>query len=221
MTCTRYIREHEKSMPSVFARFYAVGLLLWLLPPTRGLFVAITPPSLLLTFAAAFVFHRTWNRRTVGWFSLIVLSSFLLEWTGVHDARIFGPYCYGPGLAPLIGGTPLIIGLNWLWLVYASHDIATRLMRRSLLRVVMGSLLMVGYDFALEWAAPSMRMWRFEGTEYAPLQNFAVWFAAALIYQGGFEALAIRSDNRTARALFGLQIAFFLAIGLLAQLFPE
>lgn len=218
MTCMENIRALEMRMPAVFARFYAVGLLLWLLPPTRGLFVAITSPSLLLTVAAAFVFQRSWNRRTVVWFVFIVVSSSLLEWAGVHDARIFGRYAYGPGLAPMVDGTPLIIGLNWLWLVYASHDLAARLVRSSVLRVVAGSAAMVAYDVAMEWAAPAMRMWQFD-TVYAPLRNFAVWFAVAAIYQSGFEALAVRSDNRPARILFGLQFVFFLAIGLLSQLF--
>lgn len=220
MTSIANIRAAETQMPQIFARFYAIGLLLWLLPPTRGLFVAITPLTLLCTTAAVFLFHRTWNRRTVVWFALVVVSAFLLEWRGVHDARIFGPYAYGPGLAPLVDGTPLIIGLNWLWLVYASHDLAARLARNPVWRIVAGSLLMIAYDAAMEWAAPAMRMWQFDGA-YAPLRNFAVWFVVAVVYHTGFELLAIRSDNRPARALFGIQFAFLLAIGLLSQLFPR
>lgn len=220
MTCTGYIRARERAMPQIFARFYAVGLLLWLLPPTRGIFVAITPLTLLFSTASALVFHRAWNRRTVAWFALVFVSSFILEWRGVHDARIFGPYAYGPGLAPLVDGTPLIIGLNWLWLVYASHDLSARLSRNPVLRIVAGSLLMLAYDAVMEWAAPAMRMWQFDGT-YAPLRNFAAWFVAAVVYHTGFEALAIRSDNRPACALFGLQFVFLLAIGLLSQLLPR
>lgn len=116
-------------------------------------------------------------------------------------------------------GTPLIIGLNWLWLVYASHDIAERLVRGTGFRILTGSILMTGYDLALEWAAPAMRMWHFDGA-YAPVRNFAVWFAAAVVYHSGAEVLAIRSDNRPARILFGIQVLFFLAIGLLAQILP-
>ncbi|WP_418983482.1 carotenoid biosynthesis protein [Alistipes sp.] len=213
------IRMQQRALPALFARFYAVGAVLWLLPPTRGLFVAITTPSLLLTIGAAFLFHRDWSRAAIGWFLFIALSAFWLEWAGVHDSRLFGAYAYGPGLAPLVGGTPLIIGTNWLWLVYASHDLAARAVRGPLLRIVAASLLMVGYDLALEWAAAPMRMWRFEDG-YAPLRNFVVWFAASVIYHAGFEAAGIRSDNRTARVLFGLQMLFFLLIGLLAQLFP-
>ncbi len=216
---TGKIRARERSMPQVFARFYTVGALLWLLSPTRGLFVAITSPSLLLTVAGAFLFHRGWNLRTVLWFAFIVVSAFCLEWAGVHDQRIFGRYAYGPGLAPLVDGTPLIIGLNWLWLVYASHDIAERLVRGTGFRILTGSILMTGYDLALEWAAPAMRMWHFDGA-YAPVRNFAVWFAAAVVYHSGAEVLAIRSDNRPARILFGIQVLFFLAIGLLAQILP-
>lgn len=212
------IRMRERALPGLFARFYAIGALLWLLPPTRGLFVAITAPTLLLTVATALLFHRDWSRAAVGWFAFIVVSGFWLEWAGVHDARIFGPYRYGPGLAPLVGGTPLIIGLNWLWLVYASHDLAARAVRGPLGRIVAASLLMVGYDAVMEWAAAPMRMWWFEGG-YAPLRNYAVWFAAALVYQAGFEALRIRTENRSARVLFGLQVLFFLVIALAAQLF--
>lgn len=220
MTCIGYIRAREGKIPAVFVRFYAVGLLLWLLPPTRSLFVAITSPSVLLTLAAAFFFHRTWNRRTLLWFAFIVISAFWLEWAGVHGGRIFGRYAYGPGLAPLVDETPLIIGLNWLWLVYASHDLTARMGQGPVFRIVAGSITMVGYDLAMEWAAGPMQMWQFEGG-YAPARNFAAWFAAALIYHSGFEMLAIRSNNRPARILFGIQFIFFVLIGLLSQFIPS
>lgn len=212
------IRMRERSLPGVFARFYAVGALLWLLPPTRGLFAALTAPSLAAVTVAALLFHRGWKRTTVGWFAFIALSAYGMEWAGVHDARLFGAYAYGPGLAPLVGGVPLVIGLNWLWLTYASHDCAARIVRTPLLRIVVGSLLMVGYDAVLEWAAPPMRMWHFAGG-YAPLRNFAVWLGASLVYHAGFEVWGIRSDNRPARVLFALQALFLLSVALLARLF--
>ena len=149
MIRVKEIRAHEAAMPKIFLRFYTVGWILWLLPFTRPLFVSITSASLVLCIAAVFLFHRGWNRFTCAWFAFIVLSSFWLEWAGVHDSRIFGSYAYGPGLAPLAWGTPLIIGLNWLWLVYASHDIALHLgIRKALFRIGTASLLMVGYDAA-------------------------------------------------------------------------
>lgn len=219
MTVLARIRSYETAMPGVFVRFYTVGLALFLLPFTRELFISITSLSLLLAVATVLLFHRTWNRPTVLWFAFIVVSSFLLEMTGVSSGRIFGSYAYGPGLAPLVNGTPLIIGFNWLLLVYASHDIAARIAKtHPVFRVLVGSLLMIFYDAVLEWVAPSMQMWHFEAG-YAPFRNFVVWFAAALVYHSGFEALGIRSDNRPARVLFGLQLVFFLLIGSYSQFF--
>lgn len=219
MTALACIRSYENAMPGIFVRFYAVGLVLFSVPFTRGLFVSITALSLLLAIATVLLFHRTWNRRTILWFAFIVVSSFLLEMAGVRSGRIFGVYAYGPGLAPLLNGTPLIIGFNWLLLVYASHDLAARAAKTNpLQRILVGSLLMILYDGVLEWVAPFMRMWHFE-SGFAPFRNFAVWFAAALVYHSGFELLGIRSNNRPARVLFGLQIVFFLLIGLYAQLF--
>lgn len=208
-------------MPGLFVRFYAVGLLLFLLPCTRGLFISITSLSLLLAVTVVLLFHRDWNLRTVLWFGFIVVSSFLLEMAGVGSGHIFGSYAYGPGLAPLVHGTPLIIGFNWLLLVYASHDLASRIGRANpLVRIVAASLVMLLYDAVVEWVAPTMRMWHF-GTGYAPLRNFAVWFVAGLFYQSGLEALGIRSDNRPARVLFGLQLLFFLSIGIFSHLFAS
>lgn len=213
------ILKYEKSMPMMFVRFYAVGLLLFFIPYTRGLFVSITSLSLLLVIAAVFVFHRTWNPRTIGWFAFIVVSSFFLEMAGVQTGKIFGSYSYDSGLAPLVNGTPLIIGFNWLFLVYASHDIVSRWGKLNpILRVIAGSLLMIGYDLVLEWVAPFMRMWQFD-SGFAPLRNFLVWLGVAIFYHAGFELLGIRSDNLPARALFVLQLCFFGIIGLFSKMF--
>ena len=212
------INRFESKMPMVFVRFYAVGLLLFMLPYTRPLFISITSLSLLLTIAAVFYFHRQWNARTVLWFAFIAVSSFFLEMEGVHSGKLFGSYYYERGLAPLVSGTPLIIGLNWLFLVYGSHAIISRYSNSPWIRIFLGSLLMIAYDVVLEWVAPAMRMWHFDGG-YPSMQNFLVWFAAALVYHTGFVLFGIRTDNMPARALFLIQIAFFIIIGLFSLIF--
>lgn len=214
-----FLRRYEPMMPKVFARFYAVGLVLYILPFTRGLFVSITSLSLLLVITVVFLYHSTWNGRTIGWFLFIIFSSFFLEMAGVHTGTVFGAYSYDRGLAPLVSGTPLIIGLNWLFLVYASRSIVMRYTKlNAVLRVVVASILMLAYDLLLEWVAPFMNMWHFVDG-FAPFRNFVVWFAAAAIYQTGFEVFAIQADNLSARALFVLQMLFFVGIGVYSTFF--
>lgn len=212
------IQHYTGKMPQIFIRFYLVGLLLYMIPYTRPLFVSITSLSLFLATAVVLAFHKDWSVKTVIWFAFIVLSSFLLEMQGVESGELFGQYVYEQGLAPMINDTPLIIGFNWLFLVYASNNIVSRWNSKAWMRILSGSLLMIFYDFFLEWVAPYMTMWRFE-SGYAPFQNFLVWFLAALFYHTGFEVLKIKSDNPPSRFLFGLQILFFVVIGIYSVIF--
>lgn len=208
----------EKEVPMNFVRFYSVGLVLFILPFTRDFFVSITALTLLLVIGVIFYFHRQWDVKTVLLFLFIIISSFILEMEGTSSGEIFGVYQYDRGLGFKINETPIIIGLNWLFLVYASHDIANRLSNHFLVRILIGALLMIGYDLLLEWVAPYMQMWHFS-TTFPPLQNFVTWFIASLIYHSGFEILRIKTDNKPAMMLFIIQGGFFLLIGIFSHIF--
>lgn len=198
----------EKEIPMNFVRFYTVGLLLFMLPFTRELFISMTALSLLLVIGVILYFHKEWNIKTVFYFAFIVVSSFLLEMQGTTTGEIFGAYNYQRGLGLQINHTPVIIGLNWLFLVYASHDIANRITSHALQRILTGTLLMIIYDLLLEWVAPFMRMWSFN-SGYPPLRNFVAWFIASFIFHSGLELLNIHTHNKPARMLFIIQAGFF------------
>lgn len=200
-------------MPENFICFYAVGLVLFMLPFTRPLFITITPLTLLLVIGIILYFHKGWDLKTILFFAFIFISSFILEMKGTTTGKIFGEYYYARGLGLRINHTPLIIGLNWLFLVYASHDIAYRVSRWPLLRIFIGTILMVLYDLLLEWVAPYMEMWYFM-SDHPPLQNYVTWFITAFIFHCGFELLRIRTNNRSARMLFFIQALFFILLGI-------
>lgn len=212
------ISRDETALRNILLRFYAVGLGLFMLPFTRGFFVSITSLSLLLVFVAAFLFNRDWRPGVVIWFIFIVVSSFFLELEGVASGSIFGNYAYQRGLAPLVKGTPLIIGFNWLFLVYASRNIVMKCTDNRILHVAGGAALMVAYDLVLEWAAPYMQMWSFSGG-YPPLNNFLVWAAAATIYHTGMELLRVKGGNTAARYLFIVQFVFLFIVALFSTIF--
>ncbi len=204
--------------PYYLARFYGVGFILFALPFTRDFFVSVTAVTLLLAFGLVFLYHKGWDVKTVCLFLFIILAGFFLEMAGTNTGQVFGVYAYGRGLGVQVRGTPLIIGLNWLFLTYASHSIATRLVRRDIYRVVAGAFLMVGYDMLLEWVAPCMEMWRF-ATAVPPLRNYVVWLVTALLFHTAFRVLRIRTDNPPARWLFLIQGCFFVLIGIYCEIF--
>ncbi len=198
----------EQEISHNFVVFYAVGLVLFFLPWTRELFIAITPFTLLLVFGAAFYHHKLWDYKTVVIFSIIIVSSYFFEVAGVNSGLIFGQYEYSKGLGLQIFNTPLIIGLNWLFLVYATHSIVYQFTKNSFLRIISGAFLMVFYDFIIEFIAPEMHMWSFENG-YPPLQNFTSWLGAALVFHALTVFTGLKIANKPARNLFYIQLAFF------------
>lgn len=205
-------------MPLNFVRFYAIGFVLFAIPLTRGFFIYITAITLLLVIALIFCYHKKWDFKTIALFSFIIISSFILEMLGVATAEIFGVYKYDAGLGLKLVDTPVLIGLNWLFLVYATHSIASKISSKSVIRVLSGAFFMLAYDIIIEFVAPIMGMWHFNSA-YPPLKNFIAWFFAGLVFQTGLVAFKINTDNKPARSLIFIQLGFFLLIALYSFIF--
>ena len=117
----------EKELPTNFLRFYIVGFLLFAIPYTRALFFNITALSILLVVAAIFLHHKRWNMSTIVVFSVIAIGSFFLEVAGVATGTIFGHYSYDESLGVKLFDAPLLIGINWVYLIYASQAIIAKM----------------------------------------------------------------------------------------------
>lgn len=203
----------SKIIPLYFIVFYIVGLILFAVPYTRELFISITSFTLLLVVAIVFYFHQHWNSKTILVFGIIMLLSFLLEMMGVSSGKLFGNYQYDNGLGIKLFDTPIIIGLIWLFLVYASQSIASKISQKSSSKILIGATLMVFYDLLMERVAPIMNLWHFT-TPYPPIANFVSWFMAAVVFHTLLVTNMINVENNTARSLFWIQMGFFFTIAL-------
>lgn len=208
----------EKTVFFYFVRFYVVGLVLFMLPFTRPLFIMLIPYSLLFVVGSLFYFHPRWNVATLFFFAFIMGSTFLLEMAGTSSGVIFGSYRYEHGLGVRVYHTPLIIGLNWLFLVYASRSLVERAFGKPFVRIIVAAGWMVAYDVVLEWVAPTMQMWRFE-TGYPPVRNFIVWFVTSLLFHTLYEYLPVGSPTPLAGKVLKIQMIFFVCIGLYNLIF--
>ncbi len=189
--------------------FYLVGAAGFIFPETRTLFSKITPFALLLNVAfLAWFHHPKPDTKTVIFFTAIFLISFIVEMAGVQTGWIFGEYNYAEGLGIKVFETPLIIGINWLMLVYCTKIIADYLPAWKITKTIMAASLMVLYDLILEQVAPHLKMWVWKD-DAIPLQNFGAWFLLALIFQSLAYALKIRFSNKLAAPVFIIQTLFF------------
>lgn len=198
-------------LPALFLIIYLVGLLLFFLPFTRDLFIAATPFNLVLVAVAIFYYHKGWNAKTMVLLSVIFVLSILIENIGVATGKLFGVYTYGIGLGVKVVHVPVLIGLNWIILVYGSNGLVSKFTSNSFLKIVGASVAMVLYDGLLEIAAPAMKMWEFTPIR-PPFENYLVWFIMAIVFQIGIEVFKVNTDNKPARALFVIQLLFFLFI---------
>jgi bisanhydrobacterioruberin hydratase len=209
------LRErHSRNLKIFFALFYAVGLGGLMLDFSRAFFITLTPFALVLSFTALMLSHQSrWDARTVLIFLLIFLAGFFVEVAGVGTGSIFGEYSYGSGLGVKLFQTPLLIGINWLLLSYCFAALTKPLNIRKIRKVLLGALGMIAFDVALELTAPHLNMWSWSDGR-APLQNYASWFAVAVIFQTALVFTGIRIRNNAAGTILLCQICFFLALAI-------
>ncbi len=176
---------------------------------------ALTWVFLLVSMAVLLLFQQSYS-----WYQLpialaIATIGFVAEVVGIHTGLLFGNYSYGASLGIKMFDVPLIIGLNWLMLVYTSRVIVEKYFSSALFRVVAGALLLVLYDFLVEMPAGRLDMWTWR--DGAPgIANFIGWFGVALLMHTIVEVMEFRFKNMLAIPLFIIQLMFF---GLLSLLF--
>ncbi len=203
----------DDGLPITFIVFYCVGLVLYFTPFTHNLFILITPYTLVLVTVSIFSHHKEWNIKTIAVFASIFILGIITEIIGVATGKLFGTYAYGKGLGIKIADVPVVIGLNWVFLTYASNSIISKHTSKNGPIIIGAASLMVLYDILLEKVAPLMDMWLFSKND-PPISNYVVWFLLALFFNGAIQQFKINTHNRPARWLFFIQFGFFIIIAI-------
>ena len=145
--------------------------------------------------------------------ALIFALGFLIEALGVKTGLIFGSYYYGKTLGLKIFKTPILIGINWLFLIYSSISISNNIKAKPIFTILFAPLLMLVYDFILEHAAPKIGMWSWEDST-VPLKNYIAWYIIGVIFVSLFQIFKIETKNTMAKILFACQFLFFVILTL-------
>lgn len=195
----------------VLVVFHVVGFWGLIFSGRPMYFQELTPLNLLLTNILLFSLHRHWNTRFILFAIVTAVVGFLAEVIGVHTGLLFGQYKYGGALGMKLWDVPLLIGLNWLMLVYSTGSIADKLKGNSWLKALAGATLMVLLDFFLEPVAMRFDFWGWQNN-VVPLSNYLGWFGVAFILQLYFHTIAIYKQNPLAPFVYLLQLIFFMGL---------
>ena len=193
---------------------YTVGIVLLLKSGRTGSLIELTPFTILLTTFLLLLNHQHWNRKIVIALFLIAFLGLAIEIIGINTGVPFGDYTYSSVLGIQLFGTPLLIGVNWLMLVYSSVLIMHRFISTIWLKALLASLLMVLLDVFIEPVAIDWNMWTWKMTN-VPIQNYVTWGIAALIFSLilSFQ-LNEHHKNKMAIPVILWQFLFFVILGI-------
>ncbi len=190
---------------------HLVGLVA-LATPIAPWVVPLTPLNLLLTAAAMAVFAKL-DRRTVLLAFLVGALGYFVEVLGVWTGRVFGEYQYGDVLGFKLLNVPLLIGLNWSMLVFAIGVPLSRTTMPVWVKVLLGSLAMVGLDLLIEPVAIHPGFWNWEQAT-VPVQNYIAWGLVSAVFFTLFFLLPVQRENPVARYVLAAQVLFFAGLNM-------
>lgn len=197
--------------------FYTIGTIGISLNPID--FAKLTPFNLLLTLIAALWMHPLKNVFFFVQLLFLFFASYILEFIGVNTGMIFGKYVYGEALGIKIGNTPLLIGINWIIVVYSSlHLVQTtskkfNIKLNAITAAAIGGFLMLILDCLIEPVAPKLDFWAFENL-IVPIQNFTAWFFFGFTFCYWLIKSGLVSNNPIGWRVYIIQAAFFAILNL-------
>jgi len=177
-------------------------------------FLALTPINLLVSFALLLLHHPQWKRSVYIFLGVCFAVGFGVEVIGVQTGWPFGAYSYGEPLGFQLFGVPLVIGINWVMLVYIANMLVQPLKQPWWLKAFWAAFVLVLMDFLIEPVAIHLQFWTWESTT-VPWTNYLAWFVVAYGLSILFQQLRFAKENRLAGPLLFVQVLFFGILSLL------
>ena len=202
----------KKLALAVIIIFHLVGLLGFLIPVAQPYFIKLVPFHLLLMFAVIVCTYNADIKRLALFVCGVFLCGFLVEVLGVKTGKIFGSYYYGTTLGFKIATVPLLMGVNWVILIFSTGQMIKSLkIRNGILASLIGGLCLITFDFFLEPVAMKFDYWHWDWHEI-PLQNYIAWFVVSVILLKFYYALGLKQQKYIGTAMFLSQFIFFVVL---------
>ena len=187
---------------------YFSGLIGISLAEYQNLFLPLTPFNLLLTLIVFYKVNKDFSTRFLLLSCLIFLIGFCVEAIGVATGVLFGSYAYGNLFGFKVFETPVIIGVNWLFLALSAYGVVQYFSKKAFYLILFPPLIMTALDFLVEPVAMELGFWHWEN-DIIPFQNYVMWFATSLIIHGLIYFFRPKIDSKISFIVLAIQILFF------------
>lgn len=208
------VTPKDKIAVIIIILFHIVGLVGFIVPSFDAVFLNIVPWHLLLMTIVILYSHKQPGGKFLLFALSIFVIGFMAEFIGVHTGWLFGNYTYGETLGIKLLNIPLMIGVNWFLLIYATGVSMQRSrVKNMFFRIITGALILVLLDLLIEPIAIHFDYWHWAGNSI-PIKNYVCWFllSAGLLFI--FEQFKFKPQSVVAPVLLIMQFVFFMGLGI-------
>lgn len=183
------IFSNDKIIQTIIIIFFSVGIIghiVLLKPMVQITSLTLFFLILLISTSNYFFLSKVDRKRFLIFVFMVFTITLIIEIVGVKTSLIFGRYHYPNILQPRIFGVPLIIGLNWVFVVLGSYALSCKLFGNVYLKIIMSAVFSVFFDFVMEPIAIKLQYWEWLDnvglpSKIIPFQNYLSWFVLSLI----------------------------------------
>ena len=204
----------KKHIPHlIIVLFHIVGLYGFLTPELTSLFITLVPYHLLLMLFILIFSGYDKSVNILVFAGIVYSAGFLIEVAGVNTGLIFGEYSYGNTLGVKLWNTPLLIGVNWLILIYSTGILLEKYRLNRFVFAFAGAVILVFIDFLIEPVAVKYDYWSWSGGSI-PNQNYVGWFVISFCLFMVFFAISFKKQNSASIVLLLAQACFFMVLNI-------
>jgi putative membrane protein len=162
------------------------------------------------------VFNTEFIARNITYWLWLIpagIISFALEAYAVATGAIFGQYSYGEVLGLKLYEVPIIIGLNWVMVIWGAYAFASLLTKDLLGKAFITGAACVAFDYFLEPVAIALGFWNWQ-TLKIPAQNYLAWFGISFVLAILAHYLKLKNNTNIVTLQFTLQFLLFLLLNI-------
>ena len=203
------LKYKEEAFLSVI---YLVGIVGHSVNSLLPLMKVLTPYTLLISVViVSMKLLRLDSLKVFYWGLVTFLITYLTEVIGVKTGLIFGEYSYGNVLGIKLFDVPIIIGLNWVFVILGLINLFQKFKTNNFFKGLYVGIGAVAFDFILEPVAISLTYWSWDDIQI-PLQNYIAWFVLAYVFYLLFAYFKIELRTTISRNYFIIQLIFFIVL---------
>ena len=151
------------------------------------------------------------NSKLILWFFLTYFLTYLLEVVGVKTGIIFGNYNYGSTLGLKVFDVPLIIGLNWVFVILGGTSIAQKVTSDRTLSALITAMIAVAFDLILEPVAIKLDYWTWQN-DTIPVRKYLAWFVISFLFAWLFNRINLNIKTDLPKIYLAVQTIFFVSL---------